>query len=389
MDEKTIEKRLNWLDEQNRKTTDIIKQLSDMLTESRDVIKNQSNQIEEMNDEISRLAGLTTRIHQVDETIQLHRKEVIRQLDEAEKRRSEKEVNLDALRKSDQKALTLRLDQLQVDLSKITDLESRLSSFQEEQVRLNKDNSKLEKQFEKLDDKSSTLRDQLKSLTREHEKIAKGNQKATGDLEVLRKRVEEYRGKLDALSDGNRSLDIRITELMSTEAERSDTQSRWIERQELSTLEFENEWKKWGRRFDAIEQGAHEFDERLAAYEELHRTLKQMRTELGELMERLERRITEVSEMQRLGDNRMKHEWSTFQAEDLKRWNTHKLTMDEIWREHNRLHETLKQQYQEVSEDLKNAGTNIDYFMETERVRLSELLSMFREWVSETTDRDS
>jgi hypothetical protein len=145
---------------------------------------------------------------------------------------------------------------------------------------------------------------------------------------------------LDALKDGSRSLDVRVSELISAESERSEGQARWIERQELSNVEFENVWKKWGRRFEAIEQQADAFDDRLAAYEEMHRALKQMRTELGELMERLERRITEVSEMQRLSDNRMKHEWSSFQAEDLKRWNTYKLTGDELWREHNRLHET-------------------------------------------------
>jgi DNA repair ATPase RecN len=161
-----------------------------------------------------------------------------------------------------------------------------------------------------------------------------------------------------------------------------------VERQELSIVEFENFWKKRGRRFDAIEQQATDFDDRLASYEEMHRSLKQMRTELGELMERLERRITEVSEMQRLGDNRMKHDWSSFQAEDLKRWNTYKLTSDELWREHNRLHDRLTEDLVSISDDLKQATQSISTMTDADRMRLGELMSMMREWLSEYAERE-
>ena len=194
---------------------------------------------------------------------------------------------------------------------------------------------------------------------------------------------------LEAVKDVNRSLEVRISELMSAEAERAEGQARWIERQELSIVDFENTGKKWGRRFDAIEQQATAFDERLAAYEEMHRALKQMRTELGELMERLERRITEVSEMQRLGENRMKHEWSSFQADDLKRWNTYKLTSDELWREHNRLHDQLADQYASFSEDLGQAVQNVRQLMDADRMRLGEIMAMAREWLSEFGDEGS
>ncbi len=387
MDQKQIEKQLTWLDEQHRKTTASIKELKDQLTDSHKQLETQSDQIAELSNELARLAGLTSRIHQVDETLQQHRKEVTRLLEDFEKRRSEKESNLEALRKSDQKAIALRIDQLQAEIKALSELEQGLETRRQEEIRLGKQADKIEKRTEKMEDISASMEDQVTSLSREQDKTNKTLQKSESELDHLKKSVEEIKGRLEILADGNRSIDIRISELLGAESERLDGQAKWIERQELSIVEFENSWKKWGRRFDAIEQQASEFDERLAAYEELHRALKQMRTELAELMERLERRITEISEMQRLSDHRVKHEWSTFQAEDLKRWNTYKLTTDELWREHERLHEHLTKQYEEFSESLSTTETHLNRLLEADRLRLGEMLSMLREWVSESSDR--
>jgi chromosome segregation ATPase len=388
MDQKQVEKRLAWLDEQHRGSTTTLKELSDLLAKAQKQVQTQAKQIADLNDEISRLTGLTTRIHEVDETLKQHRKEVSRQLESAEQRRTEKEANIDSIRKADQQAVSHRVDQIQEELKRIKEIDQTLTTRRDEELRLSKQAAKLDKQVEKLLDKSTNQGDQLKSLIRENAKLLKDYQNIKAELDALRKKGEESRGMLDALKDGSRSLDVRVSELISAESERSEGQARWIERQELSNVEFENVWKKWGRRFEAIEQQADAFDDRLAAYEEMHRALKQMRTELGELMERLERRITEVSEMQRLSDNRMKHEWSSFQAEDLKRWNTYKLTGDELWREHNRLHDQLAKQYEAFSEDLGQAGQNIKQMLDADRMRLGEFMSMAREWLSDYTDRD-
>jgi chromosome segregation ATPase len=387
MDQEQLEKRLGWLDEQNRSTSGALKEFETELEASKDKIEQQAAQISDLYDEISRLTALTTRIHQFDETLQKHRKEVSRQLESAEKRRTEKEDNLNALRKSDQQAITQRIDQLQVELKRLDTHEQALATRREEEVRLSKQATKLDKNVEKLVDKSSAQSEQLKSVARTGDQLQKEYQQIVVEVERLRKKNEELRGKLDIIADVYRTLDVRVGELSSTEVERSESLARWIERQELSVVEFENAWKKWERRFVAIEQQASVHDERLAAYEEMHRSLKQMRTDLSDLMERLERRITEVSEMQRLGESRMKHDWSSFQADDMKRWNTYKLTSDELWREHERIHDRLALNYENVTGELKQASLRLNQMTDAERQRLGEVLSMLREWISEFEDR--
>jgi hypothetical protein len=47
-------------------------------------------------------------------------------------------------------------------------------------------------------------------------------------------------------------------------------------------------------------------------------------------VQKFERRINEISEMQRLSEDRFRQEWVTFKADDQKRWTSFSLSQDEI-----------------------------------------------------------
>jgi len=48
-----------------------------------------------------------------------------------------------------------------------------------------------------------------------------------------------------------------------------------------------------------------------------------------EITQKYERRINEITEMQRLAEDRFRQEWVTFRADDQKRWTSYTLTQDE------------------------------------------------------------
>ncbi|MFA9489709.1 MAG: hypothetical protein ACERK1_00585, partial [Anaerolineales bacterium] len=82
-------------------------------------------------------------------------------------------------------------------------------------------------------------------------------------------------------------------------------------------------------------------------------------------------------------EDRNKQEWSSFQADDMKRWNTFKLSSDEQWREHDRRHEKLQVDLEELSSDSTRLIQDYETLRETDRIRLSELVSTMREWLAE------
>lgn len=383
MDEQQVEKRFDWIDDERRKDKAETKQALDKIGDLEKLLKKQNEQIKEITSEVSRLAALTTRIHQMDETLSKHRIEVSNQLEIAEERRTAKEQQNEELRKTDQRSVASNIDDIRTELRKLTQIEETLENRREEEIRISKALGKLEQNVEKLTNKTN---DFGRSVAGFEDGRAQDNRRimeVENELEDLRKGMDRTRGDLESVDDRARRNEIRNAELAASEKERLDAQHAWIENQGMKLVEFDKEWQVWEKRFNSIEELAADFDERLKIYEDTYRSLLKMKTELDRVIEKLERRITEVSEMHRLAEDRNKQEWSSFQADDMKRWNTFKLSSDEQWREHDRRHEKLQVDLEELSSDSTKLIQDYETLRETDRIRLSELVSTMREWLSE------
>ncbi|MFA9405071.1 MAG: hypothetical protein ACERKX_04570 [Anaerolineales bacterium] len=383
MDEQQVEKRFDWIDDERRKDKAETKQALDKIGDVEKLLKTQNEQIKEITSEVSRLAALTTRIHQMDETLSKHRIEVSNQLEIAEERRTAKEQQNEELRKTDQRSVASNIDDIRTELRKLTQIEETLENRREEEIRISKALGKLELNVEKLTNKTN---DFGRSVAGFEDGRAQDNRRVMEvehELEDLRKGLDRTRGDLESVDDRARRNEIRNAELAASEKERLDAQHAWIENQGLKLVEFDKEWQVWEKRFNSIEELAADFDERLKIYEDTYRSLLKMKTELDRVIEKLERRITEVSEMHRLAEDRNKQEWSSFQADDMKRWNTFKLSSDEQWREHDRRHEKLQVDLEELSSDSTRLIQDYETLRETDRIRLSELVSTMREWLAE------
>jgi chromosome segregation ATPase len=383
MDEQQVEKRFKWIDEERRKDKVDTKRALDKIGDLEKLLGTQSEQIKELTSEVTRLAALATRIHQMDETLSKHRIEVSKQLEIAEERRTAKEQQNEELRKTEQRSAASTLDDIRTDLSKLTQIEQTLENRREEEIRISKVLGKLELHVENLTNKTDEFDRSVAGFEDGRAQDNRRVMEVEHELEDLRKGLDRARGDIEAVDDRARRNEIRNAELTASEKERLDAQLAWIENQGMKLVEFEKEWQNWEKRFDAIEQLSADFDERLKIYEDTYRALLKMKTELDRVIEKLERRITEVSEMHRLAEDRNKQEWSSFQADDMKRWNTFKLSSDEQWREHDRRHEKLQDELEELSTNSTRLIQNYEALKETDRIRLSELVSTMREWLAE------
>jgi len=387
MEPEQIENRLSWLDEQRRKDSETIHRLKESLTVAEESLSKQSQQFKEISSEVARLAGLTTRIHQVDEAMSKHRQQVSRQLGEAEKQRTEKEKALEELRKADHRTLAMQIDDFRKEIEVLGEIQQTLEIRREEEIRINRKLDAFEKRLEDFVAKDEDRARALISL----EEGRKQDGRRVGELQAstsdLRIKMDNLHGGLDITEDRIRRLDVQLSDLTASESERREIQSLWIEQQNLKLVEFERDWKEWESRFDQFDKRATDLDERMLSYEETYRALKQMRLDLDKVLERLERRINEITEMQRLAEDRLKQEWSGFQSDDQKRWNTYKLTIDEHSREHNRVHEKLDPELEIIRENAAEALRLIGEIKEMDQQRMLEIYDVLREWATEVERR--
>jgi chromosome segregation ATPase len=387
MDQKQVEKRLKWLDDERIKESEQLQALIDRNKYLEESIEKLDRKILGLSDETSRAAALATKISQMDDALAKHRNEISRQLKDAEERRTEKEKHIEALRKTDQKGFSKKLDDVRQELLRLEKFEQLLEDRREEELRINKEFNSIKGSLELMIDELKSEKRKAVSLKENQKQVGKRLTKSESLNERQKKGLDGVNARLESLESLSRRLEVRANEFQASEKERSETQELWMESQDLKIVEFEKSLKEWGQRYLVFEKRAEMIDEQMIAYDKTHRMLMKMQNDLEDVLERLERRITEVGEMQRLAEERMKHSWGEFQSEDHRRWSTYTLTLDERWNEHMRLHDKLRTEIEEMSSNLRIGLDRLGEVEGSDRRRLAELLSTLREWMTELDTR--
>ncbi len=378
-----IEQRLAWLEEQHAKAVQHASKLAERVHELESAVAKVTRQGQELSGDVSRVTAAASRFQQYEDTLHKHRQEVARLLGESEERRTAKEKSLQQLRAAESEETARAIAEIRMDLGLLAAVQQSLEARREEELRITRTLDSLRKQLEVLMARDGDRAEALASLEGDHRQVERRSAETQAELGMHRERVEGLVVQAEQVEDQARKLETRLTELTASEGERQQLLALWLESQNLRQAEQDRGWRDWERRFQSFEKRSGEIDERILAYEESYRGLRQLREDLAQLMERTERRINEVTEMQRLAEDRLKHEWTSFQAEDSKRWNAHKLTLDEQWRDHARGHEKLTAGVTAHEERLTSDDERLKAMEAETRTRLAELHTLVRGWAME------
>jgi len=386
MEPELLQKKVEWLEGERRESKETISRLEERIDSLEKALSSQAKRHQDLTEEISLLNARSQKISQIDEALTAHRKEVSRQIDQAEKRRTEKEKGLEAIRKADQTATNRQIEELRGALKEIENLQKDLRSVKDEAAKANSDRDALSKRLEAATNAAVDGSTQLSLHVDELRKLSRDLGEADAEIANLKKLHTQTTGKVEAIEDRTRRTEVRLAELAASEDERQSAQEVWLEKQNLQMVEYQHSWAEWERRFGDIEKVADELNERVAAFQSTYSKLKQMQSDLEEVILRLERRINEITEMQRLAENRQEQAWTTFQAENQKRWSTFKLTEDERWREHDRLHEKIETR---LTDD-ENLSTTLEEQLSTkvqlDRTNIQDIRDTIHQWLESLSE---
>jgi chromosome segregation ATPase len=204
----------------------------------------------------------------------------------------------------------------------------------------------------------------------------------SGEMAAVRKRVDDQSGKVEMSTSTIKKLETRINELATVEVERRELISNFLDNQNLREVERERVWKEWQTRFQLIESQASDVEGALQSLDATQRTVKRAQQSVEELTQKVERRINEITEIQRLAEERFRQEWVTFKADDQKRWTNYTLTLEEQRSESNRQHDKLVEKVTQVEDVIQEIQDIIHQVNEHTEKRLQTLLALAHEWVA-------
>jgi chromosome segregation ATPase len=156
-----------------------------------------------------------------------------------------------------------------------------------------------------------------------------------------------------------------------------------MDKQNMASVERDRIWKEWQARFELIERQGMGLDSQLQAIESTHRSIRRAQEAFDEITQRFERRINEITEMQRLTEDRFRQEWVAFKADDQKRWTNYSLVQEEQQRELNRHFERYNERVVTLEDITQEMQDLVHQIREESQKRLQNLLAVAHEWAEQ------
>jgi len=382
MELEQLQKQVDWLDEERRSDKSRIGTLEERLVALENSIRPIPVEIKDLHGEITRVSTLLERLDTFDNSVNQVRLENKKQLDDLEKLLLKQNDDLGKRQHNEISSIEAKINEINKQLEQIIELKRSLQARIEGETRLTRSIDENRNRLENYRRSEEEYTRNLRLLEEGRRQDGKRLTDINGEVAALRKWVDEHRGKMDLLATNIKKVENRMNEMAVMETERRETLNTFLDSQALREVERDKVWKEWQNRFQTIESRSTDLENMLASLDNTNRTVKRSQQSVEELIQKVERNISEISEIQRLNEERFRQEWVTFRADDQKRWTNYTLTVEEqrsdtnnqLNRQSDRLThlEDLFQELQDVA-TLANEHTE---------KRLQSILSMAHEWVS-------
>ena len=383
MENEQIQKRVDWLDEERRKDKSTIASLEDRINTLENSLTSANKLVQELSGELTHIRALLGKIDQIEGSVTQVRMELNRSVDEVEKVRKDREAEIGAFRQGQIDAVHKQVADIRGQLEQIPTINNRMTAREDEDVRLSRKLDELKSSMIEIKREDEDVTRSIRLIEEGRRRDEKRLTDLQGEALALRKRADEQRGKLDLTADSLRKVENRVAEISTVEVERREAYNQFVEKQTLAQVDRDRKWTEWQSRFETIEKQAMEFESRV---QELHTTQRDVRRaqELVEdLAERVERRINEITEVQRLAEDRFRQEWTTFKADDQKRWTNYTLTQEEQLRDSNRTQNRQVERMTSLEENVQNIDDKVSQMNEQTEHHLQKLLVLMRDWAAE------
>jgi len=382
MEYEQIVKRLQWLDEEHRKDKAAIIALEERIAAYEGGIEVVKQQIKPLDKQIASALSSNARIDQFETMVAKQREDARKALDDIEKKFQKREQEIIQQHQKDIEPFHKEISELKEALKDIPPLQRDIKARVKEDERLYAEISTLRPP---IDEAMRAVEDSVRSQ-RAFEETRKQDIKRVADLQgelvAIRSRIEEARSKADLTADSIKNMDNRINEVMLSEQERKAAQNAFIEKQSVAQIDRERFLKEWQDRFAEFQKQMKVLDTQTQALEETLRAAKKAQDTYNELNTKLERRISEVTEMQRLAEERLRQEWVTFKADDQKRWTGYTLSQDEGSKDVRRVIQKIEERIDPLNDSIQVIQDQLHQTTDTTEQQLQELMNVAHEWLS-------
>ena len=381
MEFEQIIKRLDWLEKEHRKDKDAISALKEQMAALDTSINAASKQIKGLSKQISEVTASAARFEQFDSMLAKQRTDLNKAIEANEKQSQLREREATKRHQAQLEEINKSVAEMKK-LFTPADLKKKFKEQTDETQRLINNIADLKQQVDNAIQASQNAQQSVKTAEEARKNDLKHIADIQGEITAVRKRADESREKVTLNTDSIRNIDNRITELLTSEFDREQAQTAFLEQQSLAQVDRDRAWKEWLEKVDEFKKEASGIDAHVQTLDDALRGAKKAQETYLELNTKLERRINEVTEMQRLAEDRLRQEWVSFKADDQKRWTGYSLSSEESFRDIRKDMQKLDQRMVALDDIAQTLQDQLHQTTDTTEQQLQELMNIAHEWMT-------
>ncbi len=381
MEFEQIVKQLDWLDEERRKDKATIAAQVEHIAVLSSTVKSLEEKTKKLEKEASGHASLAARVEQFDAFLAQQRDEMNETFEKLNKnaKRREKERS-----ERFQQEYT-SLNELVTDLrskTDLTDIRRGLKTRESEELRLNAAFTELRATFDEVLKSNKDMKYAQDLYEENRRQDQKRFADALGEIVALRKRLDEEREKHQLNADNLKNIDTRVADVLANEHKRKQEQAEFFDQQKLHETDRERTWKEWLAKAENLEEQTEALEAQLQTVSDATRSARKAEESYAEISQKIERRVHEITEMQRLAEDRLRQEWVTFKADDQKRWTGYGLSQDETVKNMQKTLLKLEERMTTLDDTAQTLQDKLDQTTDVTEHQMQELMNWAHEWLS-------
>ncbi len=352
MDLTQLSQMVAWLDEEHRRDREELARLDQRLQGMVIEKQEQARRIQDLESRLASTQAQLTRFTQIEQALQQLKSELVVLFDKQVEARLTAEREAERARISDREALSRGIAEIRKELTRLGRIEEELVTRQAEDQRLGEmalaQRVAINNITKDLDERTRSLPYMIEQRAADNKRIA---QLQAENTELL-KRADVAVARLTVAEERIQRLEKEIHKLQPIPEQLYQDQRSFIEAQKLTDVERDRQMGIWEQAIQEqrtlIEKQIVRLREFEARYEQAGRALKAIEDFQAGLL----RDQKQVSELQRLAEERQRKELADWQAENEQRWKKESLRWDYSIQEQQKVNQRLAERFPPLEKQL-------------------------------------
>ncbi|MCB9147761.1 MAG: hypothetical protein H6641_03300 [Caldilineaceae bacterium] len=353
MDITQLAQMVNWLDEEHRRDRAEIARLQQRVeSQSADIIE-QARRIQELEARLASTNSQLGRFGQIEAVVENTKQELITIVERSSEDRVQGQRELERSRLSDREMLAREINEVRRELPRISRLEEAVDVRSVEDDRLSELIMGMRNQIGGLAKEIEERTRQIPFLAEQRTSDTKRIAQLQQETVELFKRIEAHVGRVAVIEEAARRVAVEQEKFPPMVQKVKDEQEKFMERVRVALAENTQNVSRWQEVLDQQKVTIAKAYERIQSFTQQVETSRRVVQEMQEFKDLILREQSQVQELQRLSEERVRREMDEFREEYDKRQRKDELRQEHLWSEQDKYNREVVEKFPPLQHELK------------------------------------